>query len=395
MIVERRVSLVDLFLAFCKLGAISFGGNMALVAVVQNYACKKKKWLPDEVILDGVTLCSLLPGPLAVNLIAYAGYKIRGLAGAVVSIIGVLLPSFILVTGLSYLYFTYGKVPVVKSILHSIAPVISGVIIATVIPLAKKHIALPSQFIIALIALSIMIFIKGFAAIITVIAFSGICGYVLFRRRMESQPKQVEVSIPYKRLLLLILFLIIFISIFLIKGIFPNENLRLLGNTFSTMSLTLFGGGYVFIPAIGTMVTATFPLLSIKEFTDGIAIGQITPGPILITSAFIGYKIAGIGGAFLATMAIFLPPAIIVIISSHFMSYLKAQPTAQSVFLGLRPGIIGMLAAAIIFIGKGSVVEWQSWLICIIVVLSIIYFRIDASIVIPVSAIIGYLLFMI
>lgn len=395
MIDERRVSLINLFLTFCKLGAISFGGNMALVSVVQNYTCKKKQWLSDNVILDGVTLCSLLPGPLAVNLIAYVGYKIRGLKGALVCLIGILLPSFILVTSLSYLYFTFGEVPAVKSFLHSMPPVISGVIIATVIPLAKKNLILPSQFIIAVIAFSSMVFMKGPAAIFSVIAFSGICGYLLFKQDMNKNSHPDSVRIPFLRLLLLMLSIIFFLSIFIIKGIIPDENLRLLGKVFSTMSMTLFGGGYVFIPTIGTIVTETFPWLTMKEFTDGIAIGQITPGPILITSAFIGFKIAGIGGALLATIAIFLPPSLLVIISLHFMSYLKAQPIAQSIFKGLRPGIIGMIAASVMFIGKDAVLEWQSWIICAIVVISIIYYGIDASVVIPVSAIIGYLLFMI
>jgi chromate transporter len=395
MVDERRISLINLFLTFCKLGAISFGGNMALVSVVQNYSCRKKQWLSDEVFLDGVTLCSLLPGPLAVNLIAYVGYKIRGLTGALTCIIGVLLPSFILVTGLSYLYFTYGKIPEVKSFLHSLAPVISGVIIATVIPLARKNLILTSQFIIAIIAFSFMVFIKAPVAVFSVIAFSGICGYYLYKQDMNKKSHLVSMRIPFLRLLLLMLSIIFFLGIFIIKGIIPDENLRLLGKVFSTMSMTLFGGGYVFIPTIGTIVTETFPWLTMKEFTDGIAIGQITPGPILITSAFIGFKIAGIGGALLATIAIFLPPALLVIISLHFMSYLKAQPVAQSIFQGLRPGIIGMIAASVIFIGKDAVLEWQSWIICTIVVISIIYYRIDASIVIPVSAFIGYLLFMI
>jgi len=395
MIVERPVSLLKLLLTFCKLGAISFGGNMALVSVVQNYVGKQKKWLSDEVILDGVMLCGLLPGPLAVNFIAYTGYRIRGFAGALVSVIGVILPSFILVTGLSYLYFTFGKVPAVKSMLHSIEPVITGVIIATVIPLSRKNLVRPSQFIIALIALSIMVFMKGAAAIFTVIAFSGTCGYFLFREGIQKIPHKFSLLIPYKRILLLSILIIAFISIFFVKGIVPIENLRLLGKTFSVMSLTLFGGGYVFIPTIGTIVTQTFPWLTMKEFTDGIAIGQITPGPILITSAFIGYKIAGVGGALLATAAIFFPPALLVLIATHFLNYLKAQPIAQSIFSGLRPGVIGMLAASVIFIGRGSILEWQSWLICTIVIISILYYKLDASIVIPVTAILGYFLFMI
>jgi chromate transporter len=392
---DRCVSLTELFFAFCKLGAISFGGNMALVSVVQNYTCKKKNWLTDEVILDGVTLCSLLPGPLAVNLIAYSGYKIRGISGAIVCVTGILLPSFIFVTGLSYLYFTYGEIPAVKSVLHSITPVISGVIIATIIPLAKKNLTRFSQYIITLIAFAIMLMMRGPAAILSVIAFSGIAGYFLFRKSLDRKTETEIIKTPYTRLLLLSLAIIVPIVIFLLKGLIPNENIRLLGKTFSTMSLTLFGGGYVFIPTIGTIVTESYNWLTMKEFTDGIAIGQVTPGPILITSAFIGFKVAGFGGAILATVATFLPPAILVLISSHFLSYLKAQPIAQSIFMGLRPGVIGMLASAIFFIGREAIMEWQSWIICALVVLSILYYKVDASIVIPVSLIVGYLLFMI
>ncbi|NVO20932.1 MAG: chromate efflux transporter [Bacteroidetes bacterium] len=391
---KRPVSLLQLFLAFCRLGAVSFGGNMALVSVVQNYACRKKKWLTDDVVLDGVTLCSLLPGPLAVNLIAYSGYKIRGLAGAIVSILGILLPSFILVTGLSYLYFNFGKIPVVKSILHSLAPVMAGVIFATVIPLARKNLLKNSQYIIASAALVVMLAFRGPAGIVSVIICSGLAGYILFYKKADIENKPEKSSLPVLRILLLILLLIAVTGVFYFKVLFPDESLRLLGKTFSGMSLTLFGGGYVFIPSIGTIVTSTFHWLTMKEFTDGIAIGQITPGPILITSAFIGFKIAGVGGALLATLATFIPPAILVMISSHFLNYLKSQPAAQSIFSGLRPAIIGMIASAIVFIGKDAALEWQSWLLFIMVVVSIQHYKIDASIVIPGSVFIGYFLCM-
>ena len=170
-------------------------------------------------------------------------------------------------------------------------------------------------------------------------------------------------------------------------------DIRKLMVVFSGMSLTLFGSGYVFIPAIQETVVQNLHWLSVREFADGIAIGQITPGPILISATFIGYKVAGIWGAFVATVAIFLPSGILMIAGSHFLEKFKKSNLVKSIFMGLRPAVIGMIFAASFTIGQNIEINWQSIVIFLIIFLIHFKYNVNAAILIPASGILGIILF--
>ena len=123
-------------------------------------------------------------------------------------------------------------------------------------------------------------------------------------------------------------------------------------STFSGISLTLFGGGYVVIPALHELFVENLKWLTSAEFADGIAIGQITPGPIFITAAFIGYKVAGVLGALLATLAIFTPPAALTVLLSRFVEVLNHSSVVKAAMKGIRAAVIGMIFASAITIGQ-------------------------------------------
>jgi chromate transporter len=171
------------------------------------------------------------------------------------------------------------------------------------------------------------------------------------------------------------------------------KDIRKLMVVFSGMSLTLFGGGYVFIPAIQETVVQNLHWLNVREFVDGIAIGQITPGPILISATFIGYKVAGIWGAFIATIAIFLPSGMLMIAGAHFLEKIKKSNFVKSIFMGLRPAVIGMIFAASFTIAQSIKLNWQSIVIFLIIFLINFKYNVNAAILIPVSGILGIIVF--
>jgi chromate transporter len=163
--------------------------------------------------------------------------------------------------------------------------------------------------------------------------------------------------------------------------------------SFSSMSLSLFGGGYVIIPAMQQIIVDSLKWLTAKEFTDAIAMGQISPGPIFISATFIGFKLAGFWGALNATVAIFLPPGLVMIICSHFFDRIRNSVAITAIFKGLRPAIIGMIAASAykIMLSNGFTVQ-SVLLICIFLILAIRY-KMDPAILIPGAGIIGLLIF--
>ena len=162
---------------------------------------------------------------------------------------------------------------------------------------------------------------------------------------------------------------------------------------FSGMSLMLFGGGYVFIPLIQEIVVDGQGWVTQQEFVDAIAMGQITPGPILISAAFIGYKVAGLAGATVATAGIFLPPAVLMVLATRALEYIKKSSAIKAALRGVRPAVIGMIAAAAIVIAKTVPQTEVSLVIFLAALLALLKFRVEVVWVIPAAGLAGLLLY--
>ena len=162
---------------------------------------------------------------------------------------------------------------------------------------------------------------------------------------------------------------------------------------FSNISLTLFGGGYVFIPVLDKIIVNEIGWLDSQQFIDCIAMGQITPGPILISATFVGYKMNGILGAICATLSIFAPSSVIIIFISRFYLYFKYNMFAKKIIQGIKIGIVGLIvySAIIVILNKGSI-EYFTLIACVVSLLLLIKFKIHPIILIIVSGLIGYFL---
>lgn len=350
----ERTALSYIFFTFLKLGATAFGGYMSLVAMVQKQLVEIDKKLKEEDLLDGISLTSILPGPVAVNTITYVGYHLRGVTGAVAAFAGIIIPSFLLVILLSWFYFSYGDIPAVKNIFNGIAPVVTALIVTVAIGMARKTIRLPGQWIIGASAALLLIFVGGFTTTLLSIICSGIAGSWLFRQADSSKRlPEGEKKTDNRQLILSGTLLLALLCLLVWGGQYPGTSkiIQIL-STFSGTSLTLFGGGYVVIPALHELFVENLKWLTSSEFTDGIAIGQITPGPIFITATFIGYKVAGITGASLATLAMFAPPALLTVLLSRFVKRLNQSVLIKAAMKGVRAAVIGMIFASAVTIGR-------------------------------------------
>jgi len=375
---------------------------MALVSVVQKQLVEKDKKIADEVILDSISLASVLPGPLAFMVVSYLGYFLRGIKGALVSMFAIILPSFVLIMSLTYVYFIYGQLPAFTNFFKGVLPAVAAIIISVAVNMTQKNIKDYRQIIILILSGLVLIFYHSFFTTAIIMAIGGILGYLFYRKTIssESVKQKSKSNFSTKNIIagIFVIAAIILLTWFL-PDIFDGKNsgkaslIKDISLTFSGMSLTLFGGGYVIIPAIQEIVVNGLNWLTTQEFADAIAMGQITPGPIFISATFIGYKVAGFAGAVAATLAIFFPPAFLMIFCSHFIDRIKNSNTISAIFKGLRPAVIGMIFSAALTIGKGIDFHLISIFIFVAVLVSAIKFKVNVVYLIPVSGIAGVILF--
>ncbi|ABM04067.1 chromate transporter, chromate ion transporter (CHR) family protein [Psychromonas ingrahamii 37] len=405
-------SLPTLFWIFLKIGSTAFGGFMALISVVKNYLVDREKLLTDEDMLDGISLATILPGPVAVNVVAYAGYRIRGVAGAITCATAVTLPSFFLILFLSYAYFTWGEIPSVSNIFKGILPAVAAVIVATSINMGRKALSSAIDLSIAVTAMLILIFIGGFYSTIIIIILAGCIGWLLFKKEilLTSQKEYPEKSTVQKmseadktrgqisknKLRLMPIITVSGVSVVAILSTLFNAQTLLAGKLFATfagMSVLLFGGGFVFIPLMQESVVETYQWVTHKEFIDAIAMGQITPGPILISATFIGYKVAGVLGATIATIGIFVPPAIIMLICTHYLERVKHSYNLRAILKGIRCAVIGMIASAAYIVSLSAEYNLISLAIFIVSIFALLKLKLEVVWIIPLAGITGLLAF--
>jgi chromate transporter len=401
---SRKPTLIYLFFKFLKIGSTAFGGFMALISIVQKELVEKRKTIGDEDILDGISLATVLPGPIAVNVITFIGYRLRGVKGGIVSMLAVVLPSFFLILGLSIIYYKFGNITQFQKFFEGVLPAVAAIILAVSINMTRKNIRDYKQYILGVIAFTGVIFIGGFYITLILVITGGIAGILLFRPSVYAESGVQTESISIREILhkeikdnlfwftvLLIFIIAIVVSTWLPVGVLP-ENLYVLNKLFSTLSLvsiTLFGGGYVFIPMLQELVVTNLGWLTEKEFIDGIAMGQITPGPIMISATFIGYKVAGISGAVLATIAMFLPPGILIMICSRFIDHFKNSPLLKAIFKGIHPVVIGMIYAACFIIIGAMPHELLQLIIFVLAFVLTFRFKVDLLIIIPLAGLAG------
>jgi chromate transporter len=349
---KTRVSLSYLFYTFLKIGCVSFGGYMALVALMQKLMVDKDEVVDNEIILEGITVASLLPGPLAVNVVAYTGYHLKGKTGALVSMLGVLLPACTLMLLLSWIYFTYSYKVEWAIIMQYVAATVSAIILSAGLQLFKKEIS-KDQKKIALCIFTILVISVSNSYMITIalIFIGAIAGFFMDHHKHTGISVLDIFKTGYKFKIntasVLMGILLVNEALFL-TNVYKNLNNILLkiGMVFSGISLSLFGGGYVMIPIMQSLFVKDLHWLTGQEFIDAIAFSQATPGPILVSSTFIGYKLAGIAGAILATVAMFAPSAILMIMVAKLFKKNKDHALVKNVVGGIKVVVIGLIISS-------------------------------------------------
>lgn len=326
---------------FFVVGSTSFGGYMALIAMIREKLVKEQSVIDDDRITEAIALASLLPGPVAVNVVAFVGFLLGGVPGATIAIVSVLLPSFLLILLLAYLYFQFQSVVDFQSVLSGLIPLVIGIILSVGVSMGRKNCIKPGQIAIAASSFTVLFLFKGYGIVVSTLAVAAMIG-VLFMKPTGSDDREAARLSHISRRLLLTTGVGVFVVLVLLYFFRQSINAKLF-TEFSAISLTLFGGGYVMIPIMKNLIVDQLQWLSYSDFMFGISVGQVTPGPILISAAFFGYKINGVIGAAVATVGIFFPSSFLMVVASGFYLRLKKNPQVQAALGGIRPAVVGLI----------------------------------------------------
>ena len=369
-----NVRIKDLILTFLKIGTIGFGGGIAMLALIRQNIVKTRRWITDDELGVGVAMGQMLPGPFVSNYVEFIGYHLRGLKGMIISVLAFLLPSFLAITILSFLYFRFQNISVLQNIFSGIQPVIAGVLLWASIEIGKVNVRNWQSLLISLIAFIALLF--KIDVLLTVI-ICGILGIIFYTRQKKIRVLSILLWVG-------LLLSQIFNSSFAapLKSNQPKfvsavaKAFELFG-VFFKIGTIIFGGGYAAIPFIKNEVVDLRNWLTAKEFIDGVALGQVTPGPVAITATFVGYKVLGIFGAIISTVAIFLPSFLLLLVLIHIYNRIKNQPLVQGFITGVKPAIVGMLFAATVFIGRNSIIDYRTAILAVLSFILLYRFKVD------------------
>lgn len=345
----KQVSVSYLFGTFLKIGCVSFGGYMSLVSLVQKIMVEKDETLDNQVIIDSIAIASLIPGPLAVNIVANIGYHLKGKTGALISMLAVLMPACLLMLLLAWSYFNYAYRFDWSAVMYYVVAVVSALILSTGLNLYKKEVSRNYiKGLLCVLAVMVMIFINSYTLTIGLILFGALAGVFAGRHNVKWHGIKKIGSFrlnPFNSAVIALLAINETIFITNTYKLYNSPILKLV-TVFSGISLTLFGGGYVMIPIMQSLFVNNLHWLTNQEFVDAIAFSQATPGPILVSTTFIGYKLGGLIGAVLATVAMFTPSAILMIFVSKVFKKNKEHSLVKDMIGGVKIVVIGLIIAS-------------------------------------------------
>ncbi len=388
---SRRVPIRDLVRYFLRLGLLGFGGPVALVGQMERELVGDKKWLTKDEMREGIAVCQSLPGPLAIQVGIWVSYIRGGFWGAWAGGWSFILPNFIIVCALGALYVYYGGLSPVKAIFYGVSPAVIALILHSCYRLTKLGMKDWLEWALAAAAFVITVAVQAEVALV----FIG-CGIVgllyygsLFRARASASATRVFLfGVPLA-----------------VAGAAPSSVATLLGQLLAFFlkagSLT-FGSGLVIVPFLEKGLVQQMRWLNERDFLVAVAIGMISPGPVVITATFVGYLVAarlggslldGFWGSLVSTIGIFLPSFLLILIVAPILVRYRANPNIQGFIKGAYAAAIGTILGACVLLGKIAIGDWLTALVAAGSLIVLFRWKVSNPLLVAATAIIGLIAF--
>jgi chromate transporter len=347
--------LRDLFTYFLRLGSTGFGGPVALVGFMQRDLVDERGWISESDFKEGLALAQLAPGPLAAQLAAYLGWVHSGALGATAVSFAFIAPSFLMVVALSAFYVAYGGLPWMRGAFYGVGAAVIALIARSAYKLARSTIGRDPLY--ALIfATSAAVTAWTESEVVWLFVLSGVLAWAVRARRLGAAVGAGMLPLGW--------------AVTGLAGAAPPETLWRIGWYFAEAGTFVFGSGLAIVPFLHGGVVNDFHWLTERQFLDAVAVAMITPGPVVITVAFIGYLVAGPLGATVAAFGVFLPSYLLVVIPARYFRRAVHDPRVKAFVDGVTVAAAGAIAGAAIVLGRRAIYDLPTLAIATVALLS-------------------------
>ena len=347
-----QISLWTIFSAYFIIGLTAFG--MAIIQKIRTMVIDNH-WLSEEEVNEGMGMVQLYPGPLMLDFSAYVGYKLRGVIGAILATTGFILPTFVLMSVLSAFYFSAGNLPWVHPLFLGLEALVVGIVLNVTLEMGGRNLQSRTQAVIMLLAFAALLF-KVNSLLIVLVAL--VLGAWLIRPAAGAgkmagagKPAQKVQPVSLKQWAGIGAVVVVILAVVAFSWNLKSEMGGLALSLFKIGSVA-FGNGYTIVSLLQAETVEAHPWLTMSQFADGLALGQITPGSILIIATFLGYKVAGFWGGLLATFAIFSPSFAMTLVFTEVFAHLKNLAPVRGALAGVMASFVGLLAVVLLQLGN-------------------------------------------
>ena len=356
-----------------RLGATSYGGP-AIMGIMQAELQEKRKWVSKERFLEGLSVANMLPGATATQLGIFLGYARGGWWGGLIGGLCFVAPAFVIMLVLTMAYATLGFTPMARGALYGLGPVVIGLFAVAVYRLGKPSMTTVPEAAIGLMAAAASFWIP--LGIVAILLLAGCAGLILFQPGKRGARIIALSSALSLAVLLAVWWLNASAPGSAGLGRIPNPNSLLdIGAYFLKVGAFTIGGGLTMIAFIQDQVVGQFGWLTPREFIDGLALGQLTPGPVLMIAAYVGYKVAGIAGAAVAATAAFLPSFIIMLIILPVLDRVRKLAWMRAVMKGMGSAVLGVLTVSLIRLAPAALPDPFAIMILAATLVTLVVFK--------------------
>jgi chromate transporter len=353
------VPLSRLVAYFLRLGTTGFGGPIALVGYMQRDLVEERGWVSTEDYFEGLAFSQLSPGPLAAQLANYIGWVNSGTLGATLTGVAFILPSLLMVLGLAAVYVHFGQLVWIQGMFYGIGAAVSAIIVRSAWRLIRKTLG-KDYLLWGVFGILAITTVWTESEILWLFVFSGLVAMLIKAPPARTSSKAL-MSTPLG-----------FVGWYAPAG---TKTVTTVFLFFLKAGTFVFGSGLAIVPFLYGGVVGGFHWLTERQFLDAVAIAMITPGPVVITSGFIGYLVAGPLGALAATVAVFLPPYLLVVFGAPYYRRFAKNRQVKAFVQGVTAAAVGAIAGAAIILTKRAVMDWPTALIAVVSVFLLIRFK--------------------